>query len=176
MPRNLAVRYEHFLRLHALIDILANARQPLDDATLIGDVRERLGLTRLSPRTKLEAAVSDELRDRLGLTRSMFRVETDPSTRLADHPRMLSALATAIVEHRLIDVEHRGDAGMVRSRLEPSWLRIKPPTIELVARARLPDGEIRETSIGVAEITRVTLLDETFAPRPSDPGPASPAG
>lgn len=50
MSRNFA-RYEQFLRIHALFDILSNARQPLDDQTLIGRLRERLGLSRLSPRT-----------------------------------------------------------------------------------------------------------------------------
>jgi predicted DNA-binding transcriptional regulator YafY len=50
MPRNFA-RYEQFLRIHALFDILSNARQPLDDPTLIERIRERLGLSRLSPRT-----------------------------------------------------------------------------------------------------------------------------
>jgi len=50
MPRNLA-RYEQFLRLDALVDTLANSRHPLDDTTLITAIRERLGLTRLSPRT-----------------------------------------------------------------------------------------------------------------------------
>lgn len=50
MTRNFA-RYEQFLRIHALFDTLANARQPLDDATLIGLLKERLGLTTLSSRT-----------------------------------------------------------------------------------------------------------------------------
>ncbi len=50
MPRNFA-RYEQFLRIHALFDILSNARQPLDDQTLIERIREQLGLSRLSPRT-----------------------------------------------------------------------------------------------------------------------------
>lgn len=50
MPRNFA-RHEQFLRIFALLDILAEARQPLDDQSLIGMLRERLGLSRLSPRT-----------------------------------------------------------------------------------------------------------------------------
>ena len=50
MMRNLA-RYEQFLRILALLDILVNARSPLDDQTLIAAIKERLGLSRLSPRT-----------------------------------------------------------------------------------------------------------------------------
>lgn len=50
MPRNLA-RYEQFLRIFVLYDILLNARKPLDDQSLLGRIRERLGLSTLSPRT-----------------------------------------------------------------------------------------------------------------------------
>jgi predicted DNA-binding transcriptional regulator YafY len=50
MTRNLA-RYEQFLRILTLLDILANARGPLDDQALIAAIKERLGLSRLSPRT-----------------------------------------------------------------------------------------------------------------------------
>jgi len=50
MTRNLA-RYEQFLRILAVLDILAAARGPLDDQALIAAVKERLGLSRLSPRT-----------------------------------------------------------------------------------------------------------------------------
>lgn len=249
MPRNLA-RYEQFLRLHALVDTLANSRQPLDDNTLIGAVKERLGLARLSPRTlhrdcdfllgcgypldrvtlqsprrngwsldrdamtrvfpiattltilelvafgvardllrtfegtvlwtgieslrtKIDGALTNALRSRMETARSMFRVEADPTTRLADHPRMLSAVATAIVERRLIDVKHVVDGAATTTRLEPSWLRIKPPAVELVARTpRSPNGT-REISISVADITQVTMLDETFV-HPADEPPLTP--
>jgi len=50
MPRNFS-RHEQFLRIFALLDILSNARQPLDDDTLINQLKERLGLSRLSART-----------------------------------------------------------------------------------------------------------------------------
>ena len=50
MPKNLA-RHEQFLRIFALLDILSNAHQPIDDPTLISLIKERLGLLRLSPRT-----------------------------------------------------------------------------------------------------------------------------
>lgn len=50
MMRNLS-RYEQFLRITTLLDILANTRGPLDDQALIAAVKERLGLSRLSPRT-----------------------------------------------------------------------------------------------------------------------------
>jgi predicted DNA-binding transcriptional regulator YafY len=50
MTRNLA-RYEQFLRILAVLDILAAARGPLDDQALIAAVKERLGLSRLSSRT-----------------------------------------------------------------------------------------------------------------------------
>ncbi|MFM7185852.1 MAG: hypothetical protein ACKO4Z_13925 [Planctomycetota bacterium] len=181
MPRNLA-RYEQFLRLHALVDTLANSRHPLDDTTLITAIRERLGLARLSPRTlhrdcdfligcgypldriavqgprrngwslnrdavgrifpaatsvtileliafniardllrsfegtvlwsgieslrtKLDGTATDGLRRRVETGRSIFQVEAEQVPQFADHPRMLSALATAMVEHRLIDVD-----------------------------------------------------------------------
>lgn len=50
MPRNFA-RHEQFLRIFALLDILSESRQPLEDQVLIETIRDRLGLSRLSPRT-----------------------------------------------------------------------------------------------------------------------------
>ncbi len=50
MPRNFS-RHEQFLRIFALLETLSNARQPLDDQTLIATLKERLGLSRLSART-----------------------------------------------------------------------------------------------------------------------------
>lgn len=50
MSRNFS-RYEQFLRIFALLDILVNTRQPVDDVTLIGLLKERLGLSKLSVRT-----------------------------------------------------------------------------------------------------------------------------
>ena len=50
MPRNFS-RHEQFLRIFALLEILSNARQPLEDQALIAAIKERLGLTKLSPRT-----------------------------------------------------------------------------------------------------------------------------
>jgi predicted DNA-binding transcriptional regulator YafY len=50
MPRNFA-RHEQFLRIFALLEVLSDARQPIDDKSLIATLRERLGLTRLSVRT-----------------------------------------------------------------------------------------------------------------------------
>lgn len=50
MMKNLA-RYEQFLRITTLLDILSTARGPLDDQALISAIRDRLGLSRLSPRT-----------------------------------------------------------------------------------------------------------------------------
>lgn len=50
MPRNFS-RHEQFLRIFALLEILSTARQPLDDQALIAQLKERLGLSRLSTRT-----------------------------------------------------------------------------------------------------------------------------
>jgi len=50
MPRHFS-RHEQFLRIFSLLEILCTTRQPLDDQTLIGKLKERLGLTRLSTRT-----------------------------------------------------------------------------------------------------------------------------
>jgi predicted DNA-binding transcriptional regulator YafY len=50
MPRNFS-RHEQFLRIFALLDILSNAHQPIDDQALIAQLKERLGLSRLSIRT-----------------------------------------------------------------------------------------------------------------------------
>lgn len=50
MPRNFS-RHEQFLRIFALLETLSNARQPLDDQTLVATLKERLGLTALSIRT-----------------------------------------------------------------------------------------------------------------------------
>jgi len=50
MSRNFA-RYEQFLRIFALLEILSAYRQPLEDQALIAALKERLGLSRLSVRT-----------------------------------------------------------------------------------------------------------------------------
>lgn len=50
MPSNFA-RHEQFLRIFALLDALSDARQPLEDQALIAAIQDRLGLSRLSPRT-----------------------------------------------------------------------------------------------------------------------------
>jgi len=50
MPRNFS-RHEQFLRIFALLEILSNSRHPLDDQSLIAQLKERLGLSRLSTRT-----------------------------------------------------------------------------------------------------------------------------
>jgi predicted DNA-binding transcriptional regulator YafY len=50
MMRNLA-RYEQFLRISTLLEILSSTRSPLDDQALIAALKERLGLSRLSART-----------------------------------------------------------------------------------------------------------------------------
>ncbi len=50
MPRHFA-RHEQILRILALYDLLATARHPLDDQSLIAALKERLGLTDLSART-----------------------------------------------------------------------------------------------------------------------------
>lgn len=50
MSNNFA-RHEQFLRIFTLLDILSEARSPIDDQALIATIRERLGLSRLSPRT-----------------------------------------------------------------------------------------------------------------------------
>ena len=50
MPRNFA-RHEQFLRIFALLELLTNAHQPLDDETLVNALKEKLGLMRLSART-----------------------------------------------------------------------------------------------------------------------------
>jgi predicted DNA-binding transcriptional regulator YafY len=50
MPRHFS-RHEQFLRIFALLEILSKTRQPLDDQALISQLKERLGLTRLSTRT-----------------------------------------------------------------------------------------------------------------------------
>lgn len=44
-------RHEQFLRIFTLLEILSTARQPLSDDALIGLLKERLGLGRLSVRT-----------------------------------------------------------------------------------------------------------------------------
>lgn len=50
MSNNFA-RHEQFLRIFAVLDALSDARQPLEDQALIAAIQDRLGLTRLSPRT-----------------------------------------------------------------------------------------------------------------------------
>lgn len=50
MPRNFA-RHEQFLRIFALLEILSNARHPIDDQSIMVAIKDRLGLGRLSART-----------------------------------------------------------------------------------------------------------------------------
>ena len=50
MPR-LFSRHEQFLRIFALLEMLSNARQPLDDQSLIAALKDRFGLSKLSART-----------------------------------------------------------------------------------------------------------------------------
>jgi len=50
MTKHLA-RYEQFLRITTLLDILSASHGPLDDSTLISSLKDRLGLSRLSSRT-----------------------------------------------------------------------------------------------------------------------------
>lgn len=254
MPRNFA-RYEQFLRIHALYDTLASVRQPLDDATLIARVKERLGLVNLSPRTlhrdcefltscgyhlersrlpapprngwelhaepdgrpfpgerptllemvafavardllapfagtvlwsgieslraKLEHGASQEQLDRVAAARRVFHVPSADEARLADHPRMLSALGSAIAEHREIDVTLQSAAGAVQHRLHPAMFLIRLPSVALVAWDAGQPLADRPLAIDLASIQRVTKLDTTFTPRPVDPdtiGGLHPAG
>ncbi len=50
MARNFA-RHEQFLRIFAVLEMLSNARAPVDDQTMIRMLKERLGLSKLSSRT-----------------------------------------------------------------------------------------------------------------------------
>lgn len=124
-----------------------------------------------SLRTKIEGIISDQARERAATGRAMFQVETERATRLADHPRMLSAIATAIVEHRLIEVDVAIDGRRANRILEPARLMIRPPAIHLVARERVSAAETRPIVIDLADIERVALRDETFVPHPEHPPP-----
>jgi predicted DNA-binding transcriptional regulator YafY len=50
MPTHFS-RHEQFLRIFALLEILSKSHGPLDDQSLIAEIKDRLGLSRLSPRT-----------------------------------------------------------------------------------------------------------------------------
>lgn len=247
MPRHFS-RHEQFLRIFALLDILSGAHAPIDDQSLIAQLKERLGLSRLSPRTlhrdceflltcgypvdraaipgdrrsgwrfakqtdasrkippapltllelvafgmardlmqpfkgtllwtgieslryRLEHEAPAELWSRLEGSRRVFEVEADDGARYASRPRLISSLSTAITDCREIDLtEEASDGSMVRHRLQPHRLVIRPATVELLAypkAASATDGPLR---FDLARIRRLATLDATFVPR--DPRPS----
>lgn len=244
MPRNLA-RYEQFLRIYALLDILSNVRQPLDDQALISALKERLGLSRLSPRTlhrdceflvacgypidrpqlpgdrrhgwlldkeasarrqfpgepltilelvafnvardllrafqgtilwtgieslrsKITTGITAELLAQVDDARRVFHVEPLDIAKHASHPRLLSAISTAITDCREIEVESRDHSGAARHRIQPVMLMIRLPQVQLVGWSA-QSGDDPPVVLDIAEIEKVTTLDSTFTPRPIDP-------
>ncbi|MCE9632430.1 MAG: hypothetical protein K8S94_17200 [Planctomycetia bacterium] len=244
MPRNFA-RYEQFLRIYSLLDILSSARQPLDDQTLIGLIKDRLGFSRLSPRTlhrdceflvacgypidrpqlpgdrrhgwlldkeamaarrppgepltilelvafnvardllrtfqgtilwtgieslrsKIEAGLPAELLKRVDEARRVFHVEPLDNAKYASHPRLLSAISTAIADCREIEIESRDPSGAVRRRIQPVMLMIRLPKVQLVGWSS-PSGADPPVVFDIEDIEKVTTLDSTFTHRPIDP-------
>lgn len=241
MPSYFA-RHEQFLRIFALLDILSNARQPLDDASLINALKERLGLSRLSARTlhrdcdflvscgypishmplagdrrygwqfakdatvgrripvepvtllelasfmvardllrtcegtilwsgieslreKIERGLPADLRVKLDQTSKAFHVPAPLTGRYADRPRLLSALAGAILEYREIEIDasNEGAGGADgRIRLRPLRLVIEPPTVRLLCVGCPGDDAPR--LIDIEGINHVEPLDTTFDP------------
>lgn len=242
MPRHFS-RHEQFLRIFALLDILAIAHAPIDDQSLIAQLKERLGLSRLSPRTlhrdceflltcgypvdratiqgerrhgwrfakqpdasrkippapltllelvafemardlmrpfegtllwtgieslrhRLEREAPAALRSRLDGSQRVFEVQADDGGRYASRPRLISSLSTAITDCREIDLtEEASDGTVVRHRLQPHRLVIRPPAIELLAYPKAgsaPDVPLR---LDLARIRKVTTLDVKFVPR-----------
>lgn len=258
MMKNLA-RYEQFLRISTLLDILATARGPLDDQALISAIKDRLGLSRLSARTlhrdceflitcgypidhaplpgdrrygwrldsaalmhrkipaepltilelaafavarellrafegtvlwtgiealrhKIERSIPQSLRDQVEATRGSFHVICHDRRRYAPRPRLLSTLATATTDRRLIELTLRPDAAVgartavpgrtlsgvpgrdgaaaPRLRLRPLRVVIRPTEIHLLG---LDDTE-RPRLIDLARIDHVVTLDATFEP------------
>ncbi len=244
MPRNLA-RYEQFLRIYSLLDILSTARQPLDDQTLITQVKDRLGFSRLSPRTlhrdcefllacgypidrpqlpgdrrhgwlldkeamvdrrlpgepmtilelvafnvardllrtfqgtilwtgieslrsKITTGVPADLLEQVEDARRVFHVDQLDSSKYASHPRLLSAICTAIDDCREIEVESRQADGPVRRRIQPVMLMIRLPKVQLVGWTS-PSDDAGPIMLDIELIEKVTTLDSTFTHRPIDP-------
>ena len=164
MPRNFA-RHEQFLRIFALLELLTNAHQPLDDETLVNALKEKLGLMRLSPRTLRRDC---EFLSSCGY--SVDHVQGIDPGRYAARPRLISALSAAITDCQEVEVEQGGhdDQVATKRRLQPMRLVIRPPDVSLLAFPVDPQDDQRPTLIKIETIRKVTPLDVTFVPRPVD--------
>lgn len=128
-----------------------------------------------SIRFKLERGMTPEFLAQVEEARRVFRVLAPTDTRYAARPRLLSALSTAISECKEIEIEIPavGGASPARRRLQPAMLVIELPRIRLAAWETVTAaGDAAPTDppvlIDLEQISRVTSLDTTFAPRPFD--------
>lgn len=246
MPRHFS-RHEQFLRIFALLDILANAHQPIDDQSLIAEIKERLGLSRLSARTlhrdcdflltcgypidrspaagdrrsgwqftkradngkripqepitllelvafnigrdllrpfegtvlwtgiealrhKLERLIPEQMLTRLDETRQVFEVEGFDASPYANRPRLISTLSGAISDCREINlVEQDGDGVILRHRLQPHRLVIRPPNVELIASPVTDSSDGKVLRLDLNRIQQVEALDVRFSPQRDGP-------
>jgi predicted DNA-binding transcriptional regulator YafY len=133
-------------------------------------------------RHKIERSIPQSLRDQVEATRRSFHVSGHNGRRYAPRPRLLSTLATATTDRRLIELtlqpeaaaghrtagsgaagpgsSGRDGAAAPRLRLRPLRVVIRAAEIHLLG---LDDTE-RPRLIDLARIDHVVTLDATFEP------------
>lgn len=133
-------------------------------------------------RHKIERSIPQSLREQVEATRRSFHVTSHDRRRYAPRPRLLSTLATATTDRRLIELTLQPEAapnschGVARGavsgspgadgvadttlRLRPLRVVIRPADIHLLG---LDDAE-RPRLIDLARIDHVVTLDATFDP------------
>ena len=119
-----------------------------------------------SLRHKLERQLTPQMLTMLEQERQVFRVDMTDVGRHAARPRLLSTLASAISECREIEILERNEPEqpVLRHRLQPHQLVVRPPTIHLVGY--VPDSsDSGPLSLDITCIKKVTLLDSSFTRR-----------
>lgn len=117
-----------------------------------------------SLRTKLERSASPELRERLAEAAAVFHVVGGDGARYAGRPRLISALSTAIMDRREIEVAARkGDGRPARLRIRPLRLVIARPVVRLLGSDPGTDPATHRL-LDLDDIEAVQMLDTMFEP------------
>ncbi len=127
-----------------------------------------LGAEAASAERKLLAALGPEQRVRAGRLRDRFSLDTSTWYHPAEQPPALAALATAVLEDRVVDIAYRRWEAPreVERRLAPYGLVLKNGTWYLVASPADPhDGSVR--TYRVSNVLRLAATEDRFE-RPAD--------
>lgn len=158
-------------------EALAGRKIPAEPLSMLELVAFMLGRDLLRPfegtvlwtgieslRHKLEQSLPPAMLERLEAARSVFHVPGECPSRYALRPRLMSALSTAITDHREIDVTARGESGATSNhRLQPLRIVIEPPRVRLLALETTP-GVDPPVLIDLDRIESVKPRDASFTP------------